>query len=41
VEKEQAIKRLAGILAYYGENEEDDDTNLEIKAAIYRDTARY
>ena len=40
VEKEQAIKRLAGILAYYGENEEDDDTNLEIKAAIYRDTAR-
>ena len=41
VEKEQAIKRLAGILGYYGdEDEEEIELNLEIKAAMYGDVGR-
>ena len=41
VEKERSLKRLAGILAYYGSETEDDvESNLEIKATMYEDVSR-
>ncbi len=40
IQKEQAIKRLASILGYYNETEEEAESNLKIKAAMYGDVSR-
>ena len=40
VEKERSLKRLAGIRAYYGDEDGEVEPNLEIHATMYNDIHR-